>query len=126
MNSDAKRRADEATSGREPASPTAPSHASQPSKWDRHRLGPLVALSQVSTERLHWFSPGRLAAGKITIPDGDPGLGKSTLLCETVAPCARPAKPESAAISSMAPESSKACALARSGSQAAARSGRPV
>ena len=89
MNSDAKRRADEATSGREPASPTAPSPASQPSKWDRHRLGPLVALSQVSPERLHWISPGRLAAGKITIPDGDPGLGKSTLLCETVPPCAR-------------------------------------
>ena len=29
--------------------------------------------------------PGRLAAGKITILDGDPGLGKGTLLCEFAA-----------------------------------------
>jgi len=38
---------------------------------------------------LHWLSPGRLAAGKITILDGDPGLGKSTLLCEFAARISR-------------------------------------
>ena len=32
-----------------------------------------------------WLSPGRLAAGKLTLLDGDPGLGKSTLLCEFAA-----------------------------------------
>jgi hypothetical protein len=89
MSSDAHRRADEATSGREPDSPAAPAPSSQPHTWHRQRHGPLVALSQVSPERLHWLSPGRLAAGKITILDGDPGLGKSTLLCEFAARISR-------------------------------------
>ncbi len=44
-----------------------------------------VRLSTVEPVALHWRSPGRIAAGKITILDGDPGLGKSTLLCELVA-----------------------------------------
>jgi hypothetical protein len=89
MSSDANRRADEATSGREPDSPAAPAPSSQPHTWHRQRHGPLVALSQVTPERLHWLSPGRLAAGKITILDGDPGLGKSTLLCEFAARISR-------------------------------------
>jgi hypothetical protein len=38
---------------------------------------------------LRWLSPGRLAVGKITILDGDPGLGKSTLLCEFAARISR-------------------------------------
>jgi hypothetical protein len=38
---------------------------------------------------LRWLSPGRLAAGKITILDGDPGFGKSTLLCEFAARISR-------------------------------------
>jgi hypothetical protein len=38
---------------------------------------------------VRWLSPGRLAAGKITILDGDPGLGKSTLLCEFAARVSR-------------------------------------
>jgi RecA-family ATPase len=46
-------------------------------------------LSQVAPEPLRWLSPGRLAAGKITILDGDPGLGKSTLLCEFAARISR-------------------------------------
>jgi hypothetical protein len=89
MKSDFDDRASEATSDREPGSPTPPSAASQPPAWDRKRLGPLVALSQISPERLQWLSPGRLAAGKITILDGDPGLGKSTLLCEFAARISR-------------------------------------
>jgi hypothetical protein len=47
--------------------------------------GHMVRLSDVAPERLRWLSPGRLAAGKITVLDGDPGLGKSTLLCELAA-----------------------------------------
>jgi hypothetical protein len=89
MSSDAHRCADEATSGREPDSPSVPSPSSQTHTWQRQRHGPLVALSQVTPERLHWLSPGRLAAGKITILDGDPGLGKSTLLCEFAARISR-------------------------------------
>jgi hypothetical protein len=82
-------RASEGPSGFDPDSSTAPSPASQPPAWARKPLAPLVALIQVSPERLHWLSPGRLAAGKITILDGDPGLGKSTLLCEFAARISR-------------------------------------
>lgn len=42
----------------------------------------LIYLSEVETERLQWLSRGRVAAGKITLVDGDPGLGKSTLLAD--------------------------------------------
>src|SRR5919112_2147247 len=47
--------------------------------------GHVVRLGQVGAEPVQWLSPGRLAAGKTTILDGDPGLGKSTLLCEWAA-----------------------------------------
>lgn len=43
----------------------------------------------VQPERLRWLSRGRLAAGKITVLEGDPGLGKSTLLCEWAARLSR-------------------------------------
>src|ERR671912_2317219 len=48
-------------------------------------LGHVVHLHRVEAHPVHWLSPGRLAAGKITVLDGDPGLGKSTLLCECAA-----------------------------------------
>jgi hypothetical protein len=51
----------------------------------RDPLGHVVHLNRVAADTIHWLSPGRLAAGKITVLDGDPGLGKSTLLCELAA-----------------------------------------
>jgi hypothetical protein len=65
------------------------SPSSQSSASSRKSRAPIVALSQVAPESLRWLSPGRLAAGKITILDGDPGLGKSTLLCEFAARISR-------------------------------------
>jgi hypothetical protein len=75
--------------GVEPASAGLASPMPLSTGLGREPLAPLVALSQVTPEPLRWLSPGRLAAGKITILDGDPGLGKSTLLCEFAARLSR-------------------------------------
>ena len=48
-------------------------------------IGNAVRLSEIVPDSIRWLSPGRLALGKITVLDGDPGLGKSTLLCEFAA-----------------------------------------
>src|SRR5829696_9940279 len=48
-----------------------------------------VRLSDVAPESLRWLWRGRIPAGKITVLDGDPGLGKSTLLCELAARISR-------------------------------------
>jgi hypothetical protein len=47
------------------------------------RTGPKVGriVADVQPERVHWLWPRRFATGELTILDGDPGLGKSTLLC---------------------------------------------
>src|SRR5829696_10330875 len=81
--------ADGATSRFASHSGSVASSVSQPSSLSRKPLPPVVALSQIAPEPLRWLSPGRLAAGKITILDGDPGLGKSTLLCEFAARISR-------------------------------------
>jgi hypothetical protein len=51
--------------------------------------GIIERLDQVQPERLSWLSPGRLAAGKISVMDGDPGLGKSTLVADWAARISR-------------------------------------
>jgi hypothetical protein len=42
----------------------------------------LVYLADVTPTPVHWLWPGRIPLGKVTIVDGDPGLGKSTLLLD--------------------------------------------
>lgn len=42
-------------------------------------------VSSVQPTKIHWMCKGRLAAGKITVLDGDPGLGKSTMMLDWVA-----------------------------------------
>jgi AAA domain-containing protein len=45
----------------------------------------LVALGSVEPEVVTWLWPGWIPRGKLTILDGDPGLGKSTLLLDLAA-----------------------------------------
>ena len=42
-------------------------------------------MADIKPERINWLWPGYLAAGKLALLIGDPGLGKSTLTCEIVA-----------------------------------------
>ncbi len=44
-----------------------------------------VRLSDVETEAIRWLSRGRFARGKLTMVDGDPGLGKSTVMTDWAA-----------------------------------------
>jgi hypothetical protein len=48
-----------------------------------------VRLDTIKQEKVQWRSRGRLARGKITILDGDPGLGKSTVLMDWAASFSR-------------------------------------
>ena len=42
-------------------------------------------VQHVRRENVHWLWPGRIPFGKLTIIDGDPGLGKSTLSLDLAA-----------------------------------------
>jgi hypothetical protein len=44
-----------------------------------------IRLSTVKPERVAWLWPGRIPLGKLTILDGDPGLGKSVLTMDIAA-----------------------------------------
>ncbi len=44
-----------------------------------------VCLADVRTEKVLWLWPGRIPFGKVSILDGDPGLGKSTLTLDVAA-----------------------------------------
>ena len=46
-------------------------------------------LSDITPEPVRWLWPSRIPAGTLTVLDGDPGLGKSTLLCEVAARISR-------------------------------------
>lgn len=45
----------------------------------------IILLSDVKPERVRWLWPGYIPMGKLTVLDGDPGNGKSTLLCDLAA-----------------------------------------
>lgn len=46
---------------------------------------PLRFASTVTPERVRWLWPGYIPFGKVTVLDGDPGLGKSTILIDLAA-----------------------------------------
>ena len=45
-----------------------------------------IVLSDVTETHLQWLWQGRIPLGTITLLDGDPGLGKSLLLLDLIAP----------------------------------------
>lgn len=45
----------------------------------------LTRLSTVTAKRVQWLWPGYIPAGKVTVWDGDPGLGKSVAACDIAA-----------------------------------------
>lgn len=47
--------------------------------------GEWVRLSDVAPERVSWLQPSRIALGKLTLWDGDPGLGKGLALMSVTA-----------------------------------------
>lgn len=49
------------------------------------RSGGWLYLSEVEPEEIEWLWPGRIPAGKITVLDGDPGLGKSAFTTDLAA-----------------------------------------
>jgi hypothetical protein len=65
-----------------------------PASDDYPRIGepagePGIRLSTVKAQRVAWLWPGRIPLGKLTILDGDPGLGKSVLTLDLAARVSR-------------------------------------
>lgn len=50
---------------------------------------PLRRASDVVPERVRWLWPGYIPFGKVTVLDGDPGLGKSTIMIDLAARISR-------------------------------------
>jgi hypothetical protein len=75
-----RRQAREVTSEQEVARAISPAraHAGAP-LVDRASRVRIVRLSGVVPEEVQWLWPGYLPLGKLTVLEGDPGLGKSTL-----------------------------------------------
>jgi hypothetical protein len=60
-------------------------HDNEDVKRDKGYESGRVLMHQVRSERLRWLWPGRIPLGKITILDGDPGLGKSLFTLDLLA-----------------------------------------
>src|SRR5215472_10067554 len=52
---------------------------------DQEPVVPDTLLSEVSPEPITWLWKGRLALRKLHLLDGDPGLGKTTLMFDVIA-----------------------------------------
>jgi hypothetical protein len=62
----------------------APRRDNLPAERARSRAR-VVRLADVQPERVQWLWPGRVPAGMITLLDGDPALGKSTITIDLAA-----------------------------------------
>ena len=63
-----------------------PSYESLKRVSARRRATPVVtSLADVESETVEWLWEGRIARGKLTVLDGDPGLGKSMLTLDLAA-----------------------------------------
>jgi hypothetical protein len=72
--------------------PRARTRGADPVPQERPAPGPaheLVSLADVQPERVRWLWPQRIPLGKVTILDGDPGLGKSALTLDLAARVSR-------------------------------------
>lgn len=66
-----------------------PSQLSEPTTenplQDTRKMKGVRCMADIQSEKITWLWPGYLAAGKLSLLIGDPGLGKSTLTCEIAA-----------------------------------------
>lgn len=62
-----------------------PDHELDPDDPPSAMLPGLIRLIDIEKQRIEWLWPNRLALGKITVWDGDPGLGKSTTTLDIAA-----------------------------------------
>ncbi|MBI4506415.1 MAG: AAA family ATPase [Chloroflexi bacterium] len=66
----------------EPGAPWQPT----PAGAERGGLSPVVVkLADVQPEQVRWLWPGKIPLGKVTVLDGDPGLGKSLVTLDLAA-----------------------------------------
>ncbi len=65
-------------------SPGPARQSSQP-KADIVRTPKTTRISDVAEDKVSWLWPGRIPLGKLTVLDGDPGLGKSTVTLDIAA-----------------------------------------
>src|SRR5262249_25997257 len=67
------------------ARPVETKAVSQNSTEDKTSELRVVNLADVPVEEVQWLRPGRIPFGKVTILDGDPGLGKSSVTLDIAA-----------------------------------------
>src|SRR6266446_4339471 len=75
---------DSLLAGNEPEQRTS-SAAHGPLISDEGSIPYVIVLSQIQSVPARWLWPGWIPLGKLTVLDGDPGLGKSTLLLDLAA-----------------------------------------
>jgi archaellum biogenesis ATPase FlaH len=59
-------------------------------KKNSEGFGLIISMGhEVEVEKIRWIWPGYIPAGKLTIIAGDPGMGKSTIVCDLVSRISR-------------------------------------